>query len=141
MAEIPSSDTVSTKLQRIAKLARQMPETAITSLSHHIDIDWLKEAWRRTRKNAAVGVDGRTAEEYEQDLEANLQSLLSRAKSELVVRGGGRILGAWGRSDSRPRKGSSRTSLPVHCASSLRGGAAEVVAARQAALRASQPLA
>jgi len=40
-----------------------MPETAITSLSHHIDIDWLKEAWRRTRKDAAVGVDGRGAQE------------------------------------------------------------------------------
>ena len=81
MTESPSSELVSTKLRRIAKLAREMPETAITSLSHHIDIDWLKEAWRRTRKDAAVGVDGRTAQEYEQELEVNLQSLLDRAKS------------------------------------------------------------
>ena len=63
MAESPSSELVSTKLRRIATLAREMPETAITSLSHHIDIDWLKEAWRRTRKDAAVGVDGRGAQE------------------------------------------------------------------------------
>lgn len=81
MAESPSSELVSTKLRRIATLAREMPETAITSLSHHIDIDWLKEAWRRTRKDAAVGVDGRGAQEYERELEANLQSLLDRAKS------------------------------------------------------------
>ena len=32
-------------------------------------------------KDGAVGVDGVTAEEYEQDLEGNLQSLLDRAKS------------------------------------------------------------
>jgi group II intron reverse transcriptase/maturase len=58
-----------------------MPETALTSLSHHIDLDWLMEAWRRTRKDAAVGVDGTTAQEYEANLEANLRSLLHRAKS------------------------------------------------------------
>jgi group II intron reverse transcriptase/maturase len=46
-----------------------------------MDIDWLKEAYRRTRKDGAAGVDGVTAEEYEQDLEGNLQSLLDRAKS------------------------------------------------------------
>ena len=81
MAESPSSELVSTKLRRIAKLAQEMPETAITSLSHHIDIDWLKEAWRRTRKDAAVGVDGVTAHQYEAVLEENLASLLARFKS------------------------------------------------------------
>jgi group II intron reverse transcriptase/maturase len=54
---------------------------AFTSLAHLMDIDWLKEAYRRTRKDGAVGVDGVTAEEYEQDLEGNLQRLLDRAKS------------------------------------------------------------
>ncbi|NNE33618.1 MAG: group II intron reverse transcriptase/maturase, partial [Rhodothermales bacterium] len=54
---------------------------AFTSLAYLMDIDWLKEAYRRTRKDGAVGVDGVTAEEYEQDLEGNLQSLLDRAKS------------------------------------------------------------
>jgi group II intron reverse transcriptase/maturase len=54
---------------------------AFTSLAYLMDIDWLKEAYRRTRKDGAVGVDGVTAEQYEQDLEGNLQSLLDRAKS------------------------------------------------------------
>jgi group II intron reverse transcriptase/maturase len=54
---------------------------AFTSLAYLMDIDWLKEAYRRTRKDGAVGVDGVTAETYEQDLEGNLQSLLDRAKS------------------------------------------------------------
>jgi group II intron reverse transcriptase/maturase len=58
---------------------------AFTSLAYLIDIDWLKEAYRRTRKDGAVGVDGVTAEEYEQDLEGNLQSLLDRAKSGAYV--------------------------------------------------------
>jgi RNA-directed DNA polymerase len=81
MAETPSSTTVSTKLERIAKQAKQMPGVALTSLSHHIDMAWLQEAYRRTRKDAAVGVDGQTAAEYEVSLERNLRSLLDRAKS------------------------------------------------------------
>ncbi|MHC4934265.1 MAG: reverse transcriptase domain-containing protein, partial [Planctomycetota bacterium] len=58
-----------------------MPGTALTSLSHHIDIEWLRGAWRRTRKDGAAGVDRRTAADYEVTLEENLQSLLDRAKS------------------------------------------------------------
>ena len=76
-----SPETVSTKLQRIAELARQAPEMVLTTLSHHIDIDMLREAYRRTRKDGAVGVDGQTATEYAADLEENLRSLLDRFKS------------------------------------------------------------
>lgn len=54
---------------------------AFTSLSHHIDLDWMREAYRRTRKGGAKGVDGRGADEFAADLEGNLQSLLDRAKS------------------------------------------------------------
>lgn len=81
MAETPSSKTVSTKLERIAKQAKQVRGEALTSLSHHIDMDWLREAYRLTRKDGAVGVDEQTAAEYAANLESNLQSLLDRAKS------------------------------------------------------------
>ena len=76
-----NSTIVSTKQERIAGLAKQSPQMAFTSLAYLMDIDWLKEAYQRTRKDGAVGVDGVTAEEYEQDLEGNLQRLLDRAKS------------------------------------------------------------
>ena len=76
-----NSTIVSTKQERIAELAKQSPQMAFTSLAYLMDIDWLKEAFQRTRKDGAVGVDGVTAEEYEQDLEGNLQRLLDRAKS------------------------------------------------------------
>ena len=76
-----NSANVSTKQERIAELAKQSPQMAFTSLAYLVDIDWLKEAYRRTRKDGAVGVDGVTAAEYEQDLDGNLQRLLDRAKS------------------------------------------------------------
>ncbi|WNG31950.1 group II intron reverse transcriptase/maturase [Cystobacter fuscus] len=52
-----------------------------TTLAHLIDQEWLREAYRRTRKDGAAGVDGETAEQYAQDLEENLQGLLDRMKS------------------------------------------------------------
>ena len=54
---------------------------SFTTLAHHIDLDWLGEAHRLTRKDGAVGIDGQTAEAYAANLEMNLQSLLDRAKS------------------------------------------------------------
>lgn len=76
-----NSTIVSTKQQRLAQLAEQSPPMGFTSLAYLMDLDWLRAAYRRTRKDAAAGVDGQTAADYEQDLEANLQSLLDRAKS------------------------------------------------------------
>jgi group II intron reverse transcriptase/maturase len=81
MGETQSSQTVSTKLGRIASIAREKPGEALTTLAHHIDVNWLREAFRRTRKDGARGVDGRSGKEYEEQLEANLESLLARAKS------------------------------------------------------------
>lgn len=77
----PSPDSVSTKLQKVAKLARQAPQMAMTTLAHHIDREWLYEAYRRTRRDGAVGVDGRSAREYEANLDENLRDLLERFKS------------------------------------------------------------
>lgn len=81
MTETPSLTTISTKLERIAKQAQQAPDMAFTTLAHHIDLEWLREAYRRTRKDGAVGVDGQSAKEYAENLEGNLRSLLDRAKS------------------------------------------------------------
>lgn len=79
--ETPSSEAVSTRQERIAALARQAPQMGFTTLNHHIDLHWLHEAYDRTRKDGAVGVDGQTAAEYAANLESNLQLLLNRAKS------------------------------------------------------------
>ena len=81
MAETLGSTTVSTKLHWIAMLAKQAPDTALTTLAHHIDEDWLREAYRRTRKDGARGVDGQDAEQYAAELQGNLLGLLERGKA------------------------------------------------------------
>jgi RNA-directed DNA polymerase len=74
-------EIVSTRQQRIAELAKQAPQMGFTSLNHHIDLRWLHEAYLRTRRDGAPGVDGQTAAAYDANLPGNLQSLRDRAKS------------------------------------------------------------
>lgn len=81
MEETKGSPTISTKLERIAKLARDFRGKPLNPLNHFIDEEWLHEAHRRTRKDGALGVDRRDAVQYEERLEENLRSLLDRAKS------------------------------------------------------------
>ena len=72
---------VSTKQLQIAELAATRPEESFTSLNHYLDMDWMKEAYRRTRRESASGVDGQTMEEYGKELESNLQERIGLAKS------------------------------------------------------------
>lgn len=81
MKETLGSSTISTKLARIATLAKSRPGMSLTTLSHHIDLEWLREAYQRTRKDGATGVDGQTAQQYAANLESNLRSLLECAKA------------------------------------------------------------
>lgn len=81
MAGAQEPDPVFTKQQRIAERAKQAPQLGFTSLNHHLDLRWLAEAYDRTRKDGAPGVDGQTADDYGVALRANLESLLDRAKS------------------------------------------------------------
>jgi len=81
MTRTSSQEFISTRQEKLAKLAQIEPKLVLTTLAHHIDEVWLREAYRRTRKDGAAGVDGVTAAEYETDLEENLSSLLERFKS------------------------------------------------------------
>ena len=70
-----------TKWHWIVDLARKKPGTVLFSLNHVIDFEWMREAYIRTRKDGATGIDGVTARDYEANLEANLRDLLERIKS------------------------------------------------------------
>ncbi len=76
-----SPENISTRLQKVAELAKQAPDIVFTTLAHHVDVILLKEAFHLTRKDGASGVDQQTAAEYEGQLDENLTSLLDRFKS------------------------------------------------------------
>ena len=81
MARTKSQEVILTKQRKIAELSSREPKWVLTTLAHRIDVEWMREAYRRTRKDGAVGVDGVTAAHYEERLEENLSELLDRFKS------------------------------------------------------------
>ena len=62
-------------------MARTHRDRAFASLHHVLDLEWMLEAYRATRKDGATGVDGATAADYAERLEDNLLDLLDRIKS------------------------------------------------------------
>jgi group II intron reverse transcriptase/maturase len=72
---------MSTELLKVAERAKREPEGKFHALAHLIDVELLTRAYRRIRKDAAVGVDGITKEQYGQELEKNLQKLHGRMKA------------------------------------------------------------
>ena len=82
----PAESEVSTGLEhgyvRIAKLAKEQPKLAFTSLAHHITVERLQEAFEALKRGSAPGVDGQTVKQYEENLLENLRSLHQRFRSE-----------------------------------------------------------
>jgi len=81
VSRTPSLEDTITKCRRIAELARRAPTLAMTTLAHHVDLAWMMEAYRRTRKDGATGIDRQTAVEFAEKLEDNIRELLELAKS------------------------------------------------------------
>jgi group II intron reverse transcriptase/maturase len=73
---------MSPKLVKVVERAQREPEGRFHSLAHLMDVPALERAYRRSRKDAAVGVDGVTKEQYGQDLERNLRDLHERMKAK-----------------------------------------------------------
>jgi hypothetical protein len=69
---------MSPELLKVVERAQREPEGRFHSLAHRLDVPALERAYHRMRKDAAVGVDGITKEEYGQALEVNLQDLHAR---------------------------------------------------------------
>jgi retron-type reverse transcriptase len=66
--------------QRVVERAKRDPEEQLRSVAHLLDVDALRRAYERLRPKAAVGVDGRTKEDYGKELERNLRDLHERMR-------------------------------------------------------------
>ena len=81
MSDAETSWRVSPGLRRVAERAKRHPDVKMLALAHHIDVPALDRAYRRLRKDAAVGMDGVTVEVYGEQLVENLQALRARLKA------------------------------------------------------------
>jgi len=69
---------VSQGLERVRQAARQRKKEKFTALLHHVTTDLLREAFYALKRKAAPGVDGLTWQDYEAELDDNLQDLHAR---------------------------------------------------------------
>lgn len=76
---------VLTKQNRIAEIARKYRDEALVTLHHHIDLEWMQQAYKRIKPRTSPGVDGQTLAKYTENLEHNLQDLQERAISGRYV--------------------------------------------------------
>ncbi len=112
MDETPGTGSpISTKLDQIAKLARKLADTPLTTLSRLVTStsSWLRRSVSaHARKDGAVGVDGQSADEYARPTSRrNLGRLLERAKS-------GAYRGAARATCVHPRRGQWRAKTARH---------------------------
>jgi RNA-directed DNA polymerase len=72
---------MSTKLDRIAEIAKDKPKEQFTSLIHLIDKEMLKQCHKELNGNKAIGTDNVTKQEYEVNLEENIDNLMVSMKN------------------------------------------------------------
>ena len=75
-------ENMSPQLLKVAERVKRDPQGRILALAHLIDVPALRRAFGRIRKDAAVGVDGVSKEQYEQGLEENLENLHERLRTK-----------------------------------------------------------
>ncbi|MFC0273648.1 hypothetical protein ACFFIX_19845 [Metabacillus herbersteinensis] len=71
-----------TKLLRIAELAKSDPKMKFTSLAHLLNKQALVQCHIELPNKKATGINGTTKEQYSENLEENIDHLVSRLKSK-----------------------------------------------------------
>jgi hypothetical protein len=66
---------------RDSQTGRQCPAYGFTSLAHRIDVDLLRQSYRKLSKSKASGVDKVTSRQYEKRLMENIEALHQRLSS------------------------------------------------------------
>jgi RNA-directed DNA polymerase len=72
--------SVSQALGRIRQAAKQRKKEKFTALFYHISVELLRRSFFALKKDAAPGVDGLTWQDYEADLDHNLEDLHARVQ-------------------------------------------------------------
>jgi group II intron reverse transcriptase/maturase len=74
------AEEMSPGLLKVMERAKRDPQGQLRSLAHLLDENALERAYGRIRKDAAVGADGITKEQYGENLTENLRDLHERMK-------------------------------------------------------------
>lgn len=82
MAGTQRPSPMSQALRRLARKAKEEPQTQFTAMAHLLTAEVYWAAWRRLKKGASTGVDGVTATAYAAHLADNLRALQARVQAK-----------------------------------------------------------
>ena len=71
---------MTTKITRINQIAKERPKEVFTSIYHLINEELLKECFNELDGTKATGLDKITKEEYNNNLEKNIENLVTKLK-------------------------------------------------------------
>jgi RNA-directed DNA polymerase len=70
------------KLSLISEHAKREPQLQFTSLVHMLNMGFLKDCYNSLNRNKAVGIDGVSWKEYGENLDDNVERLITRMKNK-----------------------------------------------------------
>ena len=82
----PNRESRPSGLERVREAARKNGKLKFTALLHHVSIDLLQTSYQSLKKEAALGTDGITWEEYGRNLEARLANCMDEPIAEHIKR-------------------------------------------------------
>ena len=75
-------EIMKTKLERITEISKQKPKEIFTSIYHLINKELLIQCHKELDGKKAKGIDGVTKAKYEENLEQNIENLVTRLKNK-----------------------------------------------------------
>ena len=72
---------MTTQLSQIAVKAKVDRNARFTSLAHFLTPEFLTETWGKMNRRAASGVDGERAEQFERDLETQVEAICAQLRA------------------------------------------------------------
>lgn len=70
------------KIAEVAEIVRKHPNEKLTTLVHYINVETLGESYRKLEENKATGVDRITKQQYGENLQSNLEELVTKMKNQ-----------------------------------------------------------
>jgi len=70
------------KLSSLSKCAKENKTFQFESLAHHLNVEFLKDCYNKLDRNKAVGIDEVSWQEYNSNVDENLQKLVQKLKNK-----------------------------------------------------------
>jgi retron-type reverse transcriptase len=84
-ARLRAGQRMRTKLESLTQRAKRDSKEKYTSIAHILDEEFLKECFKKLKRDRASGIDGLSIEDYERDLERKISELVVKLRTKRYI--------------------------------------------------------